>query len=333
MVIGEGILPKPDAPRENFATGLHHVDIPELGPAIRGKVRDSWILPGTPSLRAMVTTDRQSAYDRMICTIPGKGQVLNLTSVFWFDHTKDIVPNHIVDVPHPNVSIVRQAVATLPVEVVLRRFMAKSATTTSVYHNYADRGRRKIYGINFDDGLLPNQELPMGTIVTPTTKAEHGHDEELTDEQARRTVDDKLGGGTWDKASDAALEIFERGRARALSAGLILVDTKYEFGIDDQGELMLIDEVHTPDSSRFWLADTYLEKFEAGQTPDTFDKEILRKWLAEKGFKGEGEVPVVDESVKRAMAEAYAVPYNLITMRDLPTPTSDPQAIRDAILA
>lgn len=320
-------LPIPETPIENFARGLIQVEIPELGAPIRGKVRDSWIVDEEAKFRLMVTTDRQSAYDRHICTVPGKGQVLNLLSAYWFEHTQDIVPNHMIAVPHPNVLFARQAQVTLPVEVVLRRYMAKSSTTTSVYHNYADRGRRDIYGIEFPEGLQPNQEFPMGTILTPTTKVETGHDRELTDDQACKIVDSKLGTGTWNKAKTAAYTMFERARTHCMGRGLILVDTKYEFGFDAEGNIMLIDELHTPDSSRFWLAETYEERFREGKTPDTFDKEILRRWLADKGFKGEGPVPKVDTEIIDRMAEAYTVPYKMITGKDLPS--SDPNLVNE----
>lgn len=309
-------LSTPETPIENSSRGLFQVEIPELGIPIKGKVRDSWVIG--EDARLMVTTDRQSAYDRHICTVPGKGRVLNLLSAYWFENTQDIVPNHMIAVPHPNVLLARQAQITLPVEIVLRRYMAKSSTTTSVYHNYADRERREIYGIKFPEGLQPNQEFPMGTILTPTTKAESGHDQKLTDAQACEIVDSKLGGGTWNRAKTAAHAIFERARTHCIDRGLILVDTKYEFGLDRKGNLMLIDEIHTPDSSRFWLAETYEERFRGGKTPDTFDKEILRRWLAEQGFKGEGQVPKVDTEIIDKMAEAYTVPYKMVTGRDLP---------------
>lgn len=325
-------LPIGDTPRENFLRGMLQVDLPEFGIPTRGKVRDIWVVgEGDSQARVMVTTDRQSAYDRLICTVPGKGQVLNLTSAYWFEQTQDIVPNHMISVPHPNVLIARQARATLPVEVVLRRYMAKSSTTTSVYHNYANLGRREIYGLQFPEGLQANQEFPMGTILTPTTKAEAGHDEELTDEKAREIVDGKLGDGVWDKAKDAAFAVFERARKLCLNKGLILVDTKYEFGLDKDGNLMLIDEIHTPDSSRFWLAQTYEKKLSEGQTPDTFDKEILRRWLAENGFKGDGPVPKVDPEIIDAMAKAYAVPFTMITGKELPSEPFDISKIRETI--
>lgn len=308
-----------DTPKDNYSRGLLHAELPELGEPTKGKVRDSWVVQKNGhTQRIMVTTDRQSAYDRFIGTVPGKGRVLNLLSKYWFDQTQDLIPNHVIAVPHPNVLIAKQAQATLPVEIVVRRYMAKSATSTSVYDNYMNKGRRNIYGLDFPDGLQANEEFPMGTILTPTTKADTGHDEELTDESAQEMVDQKLGDGTWEQVKVAATAIFERARAHCLAKGLILVDTKYEFGIDEEGNLMLIDEVHTPDSSRFWLADTYAQKFAQSQTPDTFDKEILRRWLAEHKFKGEGPVPKVDQAIVDQMSKAYTVPYEMITGEKLP---------------
>lgn len=307
-----------EAPSQNFSRGLMGVEIPELGASIKGKVRDCWVVQkDSVDYRVMITTDRQSAYDKIICTIPGKGQVLNLISAYWFDQTKNVVANHMANVPHPNVLIARESKETLPVEVVLRRYMAKSSTSTSIYKNYVDQGRREIYGIKFPDGLQANQEFPIGTVLTPTTKAESGHDQELTDEQALEIVDAKFGNGTWNKAKTAAHKLFETGRKHYLDNGLILVDTKYEFGIDSSGNLMLIDEVHTPDSSRLWLVETYEDKFKKGATPDTFDKEILRRWLVERGFKGDGPIPQVDSAIIDAMTKAYSIPYEMITGKTL----------------
>jgi phosphoribosylaminoimidazole-succinocarboxamide synthase len=307
----------PHTPKENFSKGLFQVEIPKLGEPKREKVRDIWVL-GDSKFRLMVTTDRQSAFDSIVCTTPGKGQVLNLMSKFWFEKTADIIPNHMVNVPHPNVLIARQAEATLPVEVVVRRYMAKSSTETSVYRNYVDKGRRKIYGIEFPEGLQQNQEFPMGSIITPTTKSSSGHDEELTDQQAAEIVDGKLGKGIWNQARNAANAIFERARIFCLLKGLILADTKYEFGINRDGKLMLIDEIHTPDSSRYWLAKTYKQKLEEGKDPDTFDKDILRRWLVEHGFKGDGPIPKVNPKIISQMSEAYKVPYAMINDKQLP---------------
>lgn len=315
-----------DTPRENFARGLLQVDIPGYGDPIRGKVRDNWVIDqADPEYRVMVTTDRQSAFDSIVCTIPGKGQVLNLLSAYWFAQTKDIIANHMIHVPHPNVLLAHQAKSKLLVEVVLRRYMARSSTATSIYYNYADLGRREIYGLNFPEGLKPNEEFPMGTIITPTTKADTGHDAELTDNQAAEMVDGKLGDGIWSQAKTAALAIFERARLDCLDKGLILVDTKYEFGLDRHGQLILIDEIHTPDSSRFWLVESYLDRFNHGKTPETFDKEILRRWLADQGFKGEGRVPVVNPKIIDQMAQAYVIPFRMITGKDLPYQKMSPE--------
>ncbi len=331
---GENRLGLQEAPSVNFSRGLYESHMHSwMGPVSRGKVRDNWVIPprGDTALRVQVTTDRQSAYDKIVGTVPGKGQVLNLLSAYWFDKTRDIIPNHMVNVPHPNVLIAEQAEATLPVEVVVRRYMAQSSTTTSVYHNYQDRGRREIYGIEFPDGLKANQEFSMGPIVTPTTKAQDGsHDEELTDEQATEIVDGKFGDGTWSRVKTAALKVFDRGHEGYLEGGLLLVDTKYEFGFNKKGELMLIDEMHTPDSSRLWLADTYQSKFESGETPETFDKEILRRWLAEHGFKGNGPIPVIDTEIIDRMVEAYTAPYEMVTGEKLPSAPSDVWTIRQA---
>lgn len=333
----------PEPPRENFARGLLTVDIPELGvPKESGKVRDNYVVEKDgQKLRVMVTTDRQSAFDKDICLIPGKGQVLNELSAFWFEKTREIVPNHMLAVPHPNVLIAKQAEAKLPVELIFRRYMARSSTTTSVYTNYfgdESRGinaRREIYGIRFPEGLKANQEFPMGTISTPTTKAGSGqHDLELTDEQAEQLVENQFGRGIWRQAKEAGLALFEYALDYHKQRGLILADTKLELGLDKNGKLILIDEVFTPDSSRFWLEDTYEQRLNEGKNPDSFDKEILRRWLAERGFTGEGPVPIVDPNIIDQMASAYRVPYEMITGKSLSQDPEEanPDSIRKAVL-
>ena len=317
---------------KNSSKGLCEVKIPELGKPIKGKVRENWIIEkGNSKIRVMITTDRQSAFVRNICTIPGKGQISNLISVFWFNLTKDIVPNHLIDVPHPNVLIAKQAISVIPIEIVLRRYMAEGSTPTSVYFNYIEKGRREIYGIKFPDKLLPNQEFPMGTILTPTTKALDGHDKELTNQEARIIVDSKFGIGTWNKISTAAHAIFERARTHCLDKGIILVDTKFEFGIDENGNIMLIDEVLTPDGSRFWLKSEYEKSFKRQET-QKFNKDILVKWLKEKGFEGKGEIPEIPPNVIKKMLFAYEEPYKLIVGKELPTPISDQIIIKEAVL-
>lgn len=312
------------APEVNFEKGFFEFNSDEFGSIKRGKVRDIvTVNKNGEEFLAIITTDRQSAFDRMICTVPGKGQALNLISGYWFEATKDIIPNHMICIPHPNVLIARKASANIPVEIVLRDYMAKSSTSTSVYHNYATLGRREIYGIEFPEGLEADQEFPMGTILTPTTKAEVGHDMELTDHEALEIVDAKLGDGIWEKTKKAALEIFERARLIYLEKGVILVDTKFEFFLDKDGELMLGDEV-SPDSSRLWLASSYSERVGSGQNPESFDKDVLRRWLSMRNEfeNGEGIVPEVDPAIIKAMAMAYEVPYEMLTGNKLPSSNS-----------
>lgn len=317
-------------PPENLGHGILEVDLPEdqFGPRTQGKVRDIWVRDGN---RITVTTDRTSAFDRLICTVPSKGEILNITSDWWFEKTQEIIPNHLISVPHPNVLISEQASEVLPVEMVVRAYMAKSATSTSIYHNYVERGRRNIYGINFPDGLLANERFPMGPVITPTTKAEEGHDLELTEDETRELVDKKGGEGTYSKIKKASERLFVLGSAILKQRRLILVDTKYEFGIDKDGNVMLIDEIHTSDSSRFWRIDTYWEKFQKGENPDTFDKEILRRYLADQGFKGEGLVPIVDPSVIEDLARAYRELYSLVTGQELRVIPSSQGEIQEAI--
>lgn len=319
-----------ESPKENFERGLLTVDIPDLGSKIQGKVRDIWVT-SDKGLRVMVTTDRQSAYDRMICTVPGKGAVLNLMSAWWFGKTKDFAPNHFIAAPHPNVLIARQAEVTIPVEVVWRAYMARSSTSTSVYYNYVNLGRREIYGIKFPEGLRANEEFG-NPILTPTTKAETGHDIELTDKEAREIADKASIPGTWWRIKRMSEALFAYGAHIFRQKGLFLVDTKYEIGIDKDGKVMIIDELHTSDSSRIWLKLTYKERFNKGENPDTYDKEILRRWLAENGFRGEGTVPVVPQEVIGQMAGAYRMPYEMVTGNKLSDLKNNPYDIKEVIL-
>lgn len=313
---------------ENFSQGLSGVEIPELGSKIEGKVRDNWIVDDE---RIMVTTDRLSAYDRLICTIPKKGQVLNQLSGFWFEKTKSIIPNHLVATPHPNVMIAKQAEVTIPIEVVFRRYMAKSATSTSIYHNYFDQGRRFIYGIEFPKGLIPNCEFPIGTILTPTTKASFGHDLELTEAEAQEIADNVGSNGIWDQIKAKGKQLFDFAYDYHLNCGLILADTKFEFGLDSCGRLMLIDELFTPDSSRLWKADSYKKRIAQGFEPEIFDKDIVRKYLADKGFTGEGEIPTIPLEIINQTSLAYQVPYQMITRQKLESANSLERVIIDSI--
>lgn len=293
-------------PPENFKNGIVTVDLtPGFGPKTSGKVRDIWVRDNE---RITVTTDRTSAFDKLICTVSSKGAILNKTSEWWFDKTQGIIPNHMISTPHVNVLISQQA-EPVPVEMIVRAFMAKSYTSTSLYYNYFELGRRRIYGIDFSDNISPNEILPTGPVVTPTTKADQGHDLEL-DEDAAREIADKFGGkGTWEKMKNASKKLFDFGSHVFARHELILADTKYEFGIDRNGQVILIDEIHTSDSSRIWRGDTYGFKPE----PEGWDKEILRRWLSEQGFRGDGPVPKVDPAIIRQMSAAYEAPYFLIT--------------------
>jgi phosphoribosylaminoimidazole-succinocarboxamide synthase len=258
---------------------LHGVELTGFGAKLAGKVRDSYT---HGAYRVLITTDRVSAFDRVLGVIPYKGQVLNQLSAWWFSQMADIVRHHVVAVPDPNVTVAHRA-TPLPVEVVVRGYIT-GITSTSLWTLYAN-GDRTPYGIPLPDGLKKNDALPH-PIITPTTKAQDGaHDERITraDILAQGLVAPHL----WEQVERAALALFARGQALAERAGLILVDTKYEFGLVN-GELCLIDEVHTPDSSRFWTRASY----EAGE-PESFSKEFLREWFVAQGYRGESTPPPV----------------------------------------
>jgi phosphoribosylaminoimidazole-succinocarboxamide synthase len=271
-----------------------------------GKVRISYDLSG--GRRLFVTTDRLSAFDQLVATVPYKGQVLNQLSMWWFEHTRDIVANHAISTPDPNVLIAREA-TPLPVEVIVRGYIT-GVTSTSLWKRYAD-GARQIYGYTLPDGLQKNSRLPE-PIITPTTKADAGqHDEALTCDEvvARGLVDKNL----WEQVQQVAVQLFLRGQEVAQNAGLLLADTKYEFGVDADGNLMLIDEVHTPDSSRYWIASSFVDRYMAGLEPESTDKEIIRRALADAGFTGDGTPPVLDESVWGETSRRYIETFEIVT--------------------
>jgi phosphoribosylaminoimidazole-succinocarboxamide synthase len=272
----------------------------------RGKVRDLFSLPDDRWL--IVTTDRLSAFDRILTAVPFKGQVLNQLSAFWFEQTADIIPNHIIDVPDPNVSLVH-ACEPLPVEVVVRGYIT-GVTGTALWYRYS-LGERHIYGYDFPDEMVKNQPLPE-PIITPTTKGRAGeHDERLTNaEVVERGL---LNAETWEQIQAAALAIFKRGQEIARQGGLILVDTKYEFGRTPDSAVMIIDEVHTPDSSRFWLAESYEDRMANGEEPENFDKEFLRLWYADHGYRGDGEPPEPTGDLIAQVSERYIALYEKLT--------------------
>jgi phosphoribosylaminoimidazole-succinocarboxamide synthase len=271
-----------------------------------GKVRISWSL--SSDRRLMVTTDRLSAFDRVVAVVPHKGQVLNQLSAWWCEATSDIISNHFVSMPAPQAMVVQNA-KPLAVEVVVRGALTGS-TTTSLLPRYL-RGERQIYGHTFADGLAPHCLLPA-PIITPTTKAGRGgHDEPLSsDEVVSRGLIDET---TWSAVCTAALALFARGQVVAAQAGLILADTKYEFGVDAYGQLLLIDEIHTPDSSRLWMKKSLADRLAAGREPESVDKEPVRLALAAVGYRGDGPVPVIDAEVIAATSLRYIEAYERIT--------------------
>jgi phosphoribosylaminoimidazole-succinocarboxamide synthase len=271
-----------------------------------GKVRDWYDLPD--GKRLIVTTDRLSAFDKILTAVPYKGQVLNQLSAWWFEQTEDIIPNHIVSLPDPNAAVVNVAEPFL-VEVIVRGYIT-GVTSTALWYRYS-LGERNIYGYDFPEGLRKNAPLPE-PIITPTTKGGiTGHDERLTCEEVVQKG--LLDNQTWDEVQAAALAVFKRGQEIARKAGMILVDTKYEFGRTANGSVVLIDEVHTPDSSRFWKADTYEERFTTGEDPENFDKEFVRIAYAEKGYRGDGEAPSMPVELWASASERYITIYELLT--------------------
>lgn len=280
------------------------VNLKGFGKKYQGKVRDCYV---KGDKRILITTDRISAFDVILGFIPGKGAVLNQLAAFWFEHTRDIIPNHLISVPHPNVSIVKN-VKLIPIEMVVRGYIS-GVTNTSIWGSY-QKGERVIYGIKFPDGLSKNQKLKT-PVITPTTKAESGHDERLTEKEIlqRRIVSQKV----WRQMKKAALRLFERGTKICAKGGIILVDTKYEFGLDEKGKLILIDEIHTPDSSRFWIKKTYKERFNKGLEPENFDKEFLRLWYARRGYKGDGKPPKMPSTLANQVSKRYIQIYKKIT--------------------
>lgn len=280
-----------------------------------GKVRASFRLD--PDRRLLVTTDRLSAFDRVIAGVPYKGQVLNELSAWWCRELELVLArfgagHHLITVPDPNASVVVDA-RPLPVEVVVRGCIT-GVTDTSLWRRY-EAGDRHIDGHRLPDGLVKNSTLPEA-IITPTTKAvQGGHDEPIScdDVVARGLVDAER----WEQVQAVALAIFEHGRAVGARAGLVLADTKYEFGLDHEERLLLIDEVHTPDSSRWWVAETYPERLAAGQEPESLDKEVVRRAFAELGYRGDGPVPDLGPEIWQATAQRYADAFGRLTGRPL----------------
>ncbi len=306
-----------------LANCLTDATFPELPNHTGGKVRESYDLPD--GRRVMIATDRQSAFDHVLAAVPYKGQVLNQTAGFWFERTADLCPNHVLDMPDPNVVIGRR-LDMLPIEMVVRDYMTGS-TETSIWPMY-ERGERMLYGHQFPDGLSKNQKLP-GTILTPTTKAVQGeHDAPITAAEIIRQ--ELLTKEQWKEVANLSLAVFSRGREIAAQNGLILVDTKYEFGLDTAGRMTLADEIHTPDSSRFWIADSYEARLAAGQEPESLDKEFLRLWIAERCDPYKDPIPEIPSETLIEFSGKYVKLYEQVTGRSF-EPPSDDRPVRERI--
>ena len=303
-----------DIIKEQLNYTLNETEFSNLGELYRGKVRDNYT---KDDIRIIIATDRLSAFDRVITTIPFKGQMLNQVSSFWFEKTKDIVKNHIINIPDPNVAVVHQC-ETVPVEVIVRGYL-----TGSMWRDY-DKGK-PTSGIMLPKGIKKNQKFDE-IIITPSTKAESGHDIYMSKEEIlRRKMVEK---NIYEQMEEAALKLFQFGQEFCEKNGLILVDTKYEFGLKE-GELLVIDEIHTQDSSRFWILDSYNDKFELGENPEILDKEIFRGWLMETypeifpNIKPDEVIPPISEDIKIELAKRYMRSYKKITGVDFKVEISD----------
>ena len=291
---------------------LSHARIRELPNPYFGKVRDCYDLPADAThphgRRILIASDRISAFDRILAAIPYKGQILTQIARFWFDRTADIMPNHVLSYPDPNV-VIGQRLTILPVEVVVRGYLAGS-TSTSVLTQYK-QGQRAMYGHVLPEGMRDNQILAR-PIITPTSKAFDGdHDAPLTaDEIISQAL---LTPAQWDEVSAAALALFARGQQMAAERGLILVDTKYEFGTDPSGKILIADEIHTPDSSRYWIASGYQTAFEGGTRPPSFDKDVIRSWVAARCDPYHDPLPEIPADMIEATSAVYVQAYQAIT--------------------
>ena len=282
---------------------LSEFDIEDFGEKYRGKVRDNFHFKDKI---VMVTSDRVSAFDHVLGTIPFKGQILTDIANFWFEKTQDIVKNHIISKPDPQVMIVQKA-SPLPIEIIIRGYI-----TGSLWRDYCN-GKGNQYGFELPENLKKNQKFDS-PIVTPTTKEEYGlHDQPISKEEIIKQG--YVNQDIYELAEKYSLELFKRGQEWADEQGLILVDTKYEFGIVD-GELIVIDEIHTPDSSRYWVKEGYLDRYNSNENQKMLDKENIRQWLIDRGFSGEGTPPELSDEIRVFLAEQYISLYKKITGKD-----------------
>ncbi len=296
---------------------LDEATIAELPNHYRGKVRDNYDLPGGPGggRRILIASDRLSAFDIVLAAIPLKGQVLTQTAKYWFEQTADICPNHVLEYPDPNV-VVAKHLTILPVEIVVRGYLA-GTTSTSILTMY-NAGKREMYGTTLPDGMRDNQVLPT-PIITPTSKAfDGGHDEPLS--EAMILEQGLLTRAQWEQLSAYALALFARGQKLAAERGLILADTKYEFGVDAAGTILLADEIHTPDSSRYWFAASYAERFASGERPESFDKDFIRAWVTKRCDPYNEPVPPIPPEMIQRTSEVYVQAFEMITGQNFAYP-------------
>lgn len=284
--------------QRELAHTLHETNYKGLGTLYRGKVRDSYV---SNTRRLIITTDRISAFDRVLGTLPFKGQVLNRVAAFWFEKTRDMVPNHLIGNPDPQVMDVMDC-APMPVEMVVRAYLTGS-TSTSIWTHY-EQGGRLFCGNPLADGMKKHQKL-AAPILTPSTKAEHG-DHDISCSREDILAMGRISAADFDTMAKMSFDLFKFGQEHCAKQDLILVDTKYEFGRTKDGRIVVIDEIHTPDSSRFWQASTYDEAYAAGKNPEGLDKEYVRTWLKnEHGFMGDGAIPHIPDAVQVEAARRY----------------------------
>jgi phosphoribosylaminoimidazole-succinocarboxamide synthase len=295
---------------------LTGTDFPSLGKKYEGKVRDNYSEGGR---RTIIVTDRISAFDRVLGTLPLKGQLLNHVAAYWFEQTKSIAQNHVIGVPDPNV-LVAEECTPLPVEMIVRAYLTGS-TSTSIWVHY-QKGSREFCGHRLPEGMRKHERLPE-PILTPSTKAEKGdHDVSAAREEILRLTG--MPAVNFDTAAEMAMKLFAFGQRMCAERGLILVDTKYEFGRTRDGRIVVIDEIHTPDSSRFWFENTYAERFSRGEDPESFDKEYVRRWLVKQGFSGDGAIPLIPDDVRVEATRRYVHAVETITGKPFEANLEDP---------
>jgi phosphoribosylaminoimidazole-succinocarboxamide synthase len=309
-----------DTLRAQLAHTLDGTHFEGLGHRYQGKVRDNYTT--ADGRRILVATDRISAFDRVLGTIPFKGQVLNQLALHWFEETRHLAPNHVITAPDANVTIAHECLP-LKAEFIMRGYIT-GVTSTSIWTNY-ERGVRRFCGHDLPEGLVKNQRLPA-PLLTPTTKAEQGeHDENASREELIERG--MVSAEDFDAAAAIAARLFAFGQARAAERGLILVDTKYELGKTPDGRVVVIDEIHTPDSSRYWYADDYPARLERGEEPRGLDKEYVRRWYVnDRGYRGDGPPPAMTDEVRVEAARRYIAIYELVCGRPFVPDTADPRA-------